>query len=395
MELLVVIAAELLAAVTLAGALVGGALALSVLLFLSECTWSLIRGRRPAPARGRGRAARRGLVALFVVIALALALLQTALLEPLARRGLASLAARGGPQVAFERLDAAVWRGRARVEGLTITPPGAAAPLRVRAVEIDVELRSLAGPRLIVDALVIEGLSGQLARGEGTRARGAARAPFVLRSLALRDAALTLVHGEATRQLTLESARVSPLRSDHALEDLLFRSEARGAVDSIAFSIERGASGNTWSIKQVPTAALSGRLDGFARWITGGGLSLTVETVAPAGGERGRLDFAVSLRGVRLEAPADADRRARLAAAAVTQVIAARAPLTLAFTVFVDPEVYRGARSLADVDLVAKIAMGLSHALRAQAGARSGPARPERPTRPAAPSRPRGPRRER
>ena len=345
MEPLVVLAAELLAAALIAGALVlVAAAALAAALAL--------RPRASAAAQLRRRLAR-AFAALFALALALLLLLPTLLLGPALRRVLADAAARTGYAVTFARADASLLRGALTLEGVVVDRPGVT-HLDLERAHLDLSWPSLLAPRVTVEALEIAGLRGYYSPPERTggppRPRGR---PFTVERLRLHGATLALpaAAGAATsgHRLVIDDLEVAPLRSDHAIEDLVFAAQGRLHLDALALTITRGDDASLWEVGDLPLADLHPYLPEAARAL-GGRLDLRVTAERFAG-----LRLLVRLRLRDLHAPG--------ARPWVDRALALAPPLELTHELRVDAERLTGALALADTDLLQRLLGALARAL--------------------------------
>ncbi|HRI07889.1 MAG TPA: hypothetical protein PKW35_08735 [Nannocystaceae bacterium] len=331
MEPLLVVLAELVAVASIAG----------VVAFVAALLAIVGVALRLIPAT-RGARLARGLARLFIAVFSASVVLLVILQGPAVglalRFALGGLAERVGYDLRFSEAHADVLTGELTLEGVRVERPG---ELRVdvERARIDVSWPSVLTSRFTVQEVELHGVRGFFGaptrprRGDARQAR-----PLTIERIDLRDAQIALPASSTSsgHRLEILELSVSPLRSDHAVEDLLAGARGRMRVDALDLAVLERNDGTRWEIAGIPLAKLPGVPEPLARAVDH--LDLTLD--ATASEDRIRLRCTVRLRGL---GPDEGGRLGRL--------IDASGVLSVAFEVTLDPD--PGAvMGLRDLDLV-------------------------------------------
>ncbi len=396
MEALVLLLAEfllgpLLAAlgglVTAAAAVLG---ALLELLFGLRARWRRAAAepaaaepatREPAAAsprwRRRVRWAVGGVLALALLSALAVELV---LFEPAVRWLAARVAASTGIAVAFARAEGSLLRGRVVLHETSLrraSSPTSTFDLVAARLEVDVAVLGVLGSPSAIDAVRVDGLRGAFARVAAPTPLQPRR-PFAIGELELRDARVAVT--DHTREtpleftLAIDEARTAPCRSQWLAFDVLFRTNARGALDGAPFTIATRSTSDgretRWQAPSLPLELAAAYIGGPLAWIDRGRVSVDV-TDRWQMGERAEveLDWQLVLEDVHASVPATASPLVRRVAEPIVAWLNERGErLPLAFRFKMDPQTFAGATSIQATELLELAQESLTAALAERAG---------------------------
>lgn len=309
MEALLLIVAELMTiplfvATALLIEFTGGALIGVVQLLLS-------RGdRRPSRARRWWRRIVWTSTGVLGLLLATLVFIDLVLYEQGLRLLLDHVERRSGVDLCFERASGNIFTGEVHLEGVTIRHSnGAEVALNIDAVDIDVAMLRLLEPAVPITRLELRGVRGAITRRHaaprGTRPGGRS---FVIERLAISDMAIDFedLAGTPLRSLPLavDDLELAPLRSDHALVDLLCHTRASGRARGVSFAAEPGR----WRAWDISLASAAARLGPAGKWLRGGQLDLAV--VCPAeDADPFDLRVEVGLSRLQFVPPSDSGRR--------------------------------------------------------------------------------------
>lgn len=363
MELLLALLAELLAVLTIAGAILCVAIALAALAALVLGLF----GRRVATSRLR-RGLRRAAIITIAAVTLALVLAQTVAAPALLRRALASVAAERGLHLTFEDAELSLLRGALRLRNARLDR-GEALALAGERVAIDVDWPSLLlGDRIRVEKLDLHGVTGRVHQSGALRLP---KIPATIDHLTLSaiDVAFARGGGDPHR-LTIKELSVAPLRSDQALFDLLLATSGRLKIDAFDVEVRRAPGLTTWSILGVPTAILGVELPPALRGLEA--LALDLEIAAEHDepiGDDAHLEVTLGVAAARGDPGRDSEEgRARRIAGALTRVARAAGFGELRFALTIDAAALRGQTSLDESALHHALHAALAGALRRWVG---------------------------
>jgi hypothetical protein len=262
-------------------------------------------------------------LATFVPLIAALLVINVFFLDPVARWVLARAGERTGSELSAQRVSGDIFTGQFVLENLRAhrqSESRTSFDLTARSVSADLDLWSLIVRPITFETLSVEGVSGTMrkpekrkrARGKGSAGDGdriKPRRKFVAHELTLRDVAIMLSAGEnAPVAVTLKSVRSAPFRSNFALYDGLFRSDATGQIDGRDFFIttQEVPKGQLtrWRIPDLPAATVSRFVTAPpAGWLREGTLNISVyDYWQIAGKAEIDMDWRIQMQGVRAEA---------------------------------------------------------------------------------------------
>lgn len=219
----------------------------------------------------------------------------------------------------------------------------------------------------VIDVLEIESLSGSVEHRRTNNAAKRAnprkaepvksRRSFVIETLRLSEVELTITDHTQPDQpfafpVTISSLEAIPLRSSHALFDLLFRANAEGALANQPFSISTtvlpDGRDTSWRVYDLPIELLSNYVGGVFKYIKTGVIDIEVDDQWRKA-RKTEIDthWKLTLKGVTAEAPENTGRWTRALADASVKYIndnGEHLPLCVDFTMNEDE--FKGAASL-------------------------------------------------
>ncbi|NVB40043.1 hypothetical protein G6O69_19515 [Pseudenhygromyxa sp. WMMC2535] len=402
MDALFVIVAELLAVPLLLWALI----ALDLTLGVAMSVVAVLLGRRTVTGalQHRWRSVRKRLLWSLIFLSTALLLADLVFFETLVSLSLARVDERDDLEVYYTKVEGSFILGRIEFEDLVLAgrrgqadAPSDRFELEIGEFVIDMDTARLLRLDFAVEELSLEGARGSwdhLAAAEaGARAQPPPARDFELERMHVGELALSLrdhTHpviaqdGAATPralQIELLELDLGPLRSETAVFDLLTHSRGRGSVAGLPFELTsaelEGRAQTTLEIRELPLDALARPLEARAGIRASGQADLRMTNrlhpaATPDQPAEVELDLALELRSLELSGGEDMSVRSKLMLqAAETTLERLGGDFPLAFTLRVNEDELRGMRSLADSDLVERVASASAEALRARLGERA------------------------
>jgi len=343
---------------------------------------------RPPGRRGRPRWIRWLTVAVLSLTGLlvtALVVTNVWFLDDVGRYLLRQQQQRTGIVITAEQISGNLFTGRFRAEGIAVqrlNHPAGLIDLTIARVDTQIAVwRVLANPR-VVESLTVSQMHGRFERGiagieppqksssfggvEITVGDGAItidrndkqrkRRSFRIDALSVRDLDITYV--DHLRQpalvvpITLATLTVAPLRSQWAVFDVLFRSNAIGTVAgrplTIATSGDELGRETQWHIDALPVAVLAAQIGGPCALLTAGTADVhVVDRWRRSDAERFIvMDWSVVLHDVRAALPeAPSPLLALLGGPAVRFINEQSGSIPLSFQVVIDENRFEGAAS--------------------------------------------------
>lgn len=181
-----------------------------------------------------------------------------------------------GVDLCFERARGNIFTGEVHLEGVTVRHSnGADVALNIDALDIDIAMLRLFEPAVPITGLHLRGVRGAITRRHTERpGTPAGHRPFVVERLVIEGLLIDFedLAGAPVRSLPLavESLELTPLRSDHALVDLLCHARARGRARGVSFGADPGG----WRVDDIPLASAGPRLGAAGKWLKGGQLDV-------------------------------------------------------------------------------------------------------------------------
>lgn len=301
-----------------------------------------------------------GIFASIVVIS---ALANLFFFEPTVRLIAAQAAQQKGIQLSFTSAQGNLFTGLVEIRGLTAkTANGRKTDYDIRSehVLVDVDVLSLLFSPVIIERVVVEGVSGSVTSKPPPQANTAnpeplkAKKSFVIKDLSVQNVSLKLLKGEANPlTLTLRSIKSQPFRSQYAIFDIFFRSSIRGDLDGHDIMIFSQASGEGrethWQLNDFPVAVIAQYVDKAPiNWFTRGSMDVRVSD-SWAHGERAEIDmdWSLILQDVRVEPPASATLLQKTLSAPIVNYINGReGPVDLSFSLRMNQDDFQSASSL-------------------------------------------------
>ena len=323
----------------------------------------------PMPKRQSPRWARWLMIASLGMLGLVVAavlVIDIWFADDLLRWALAGQERRSGVHVESEKIAASLLRGRYELSGVRATRhdhPAGEIDLSARTVSVSVPFWSAWKRTVPIRSVRIDGLRGSyhLGRSEGKNASQAddeqgyrsspdlERKPprkFSIESLEVADVEVEVTDYTRRRPIalpiTIGRMTSSPLRSNWALFDILFRSNADGTLMGRPFRITTGGDENgretKWSISDLPVEALSAMIGGPFSLITEGRCDVRVtDRWQLTGDGLIEMDWKIVLHDLRCEVPPNlCGTRRALANAVVAMLNANPIEVPLGFTLGID-----------------------------------------------------------
>jgi hypothetical protein len=289
-------------------------------------------------------------VGVFGLSLLGLLLIDLLLFAPALRIALDQIELRSGLDITFERADGNVFTGRLELTGVGIRRSGGGldVALTIREVALDVDMLGLHRDALPLSLVRAVGVRGSLVRRDAGEA--APTRPFVIAELALEDVQIDFEDAinAPFRSLPLEfdQLRVSPLRSEFAMLDVLCGSEARGSARGYGF----GAGGQAWHARGIPIGPAAHKFGAAGRWIRGGDLDVTLRCDGDRDAEQVPLTIDLRLHNFKIAPPGDGARN--LPASRIAAALAGLGPeMQLRFGFAIARERFRGASNVGRLGL--------------------------------------------
>lgn len=293
--------------------------------------FSFIPGRRQERRVGSG-AAKKMLIAFLAVGALIFAMLfvvNTFYFADSVRLVFDALERRSGIETRCSEINGSVFSGKISLDECAVARAGHASAdfqLELDSVDIDLQISSLLGTAEVQTAQ-IAGLRGLVRRHEpAEQVDGGVEKPrraFVIQDLTIEGVDVTLSGfnkdgGVFELPVQVNSATSAPLRSRLALFDVLFRSNATGAIAGAEFEIktagDSGGRQTVWRASDVPVASFGAMMGGVLSWFSDGVVDVYVEDRWRRGDRLEiDMDWRLGLRDVEVKAPDSAGAMTRLA----------------------------------------------------------------------------------
>jgi hypothetical protein len=284
-------------------------------------------GRRARAVEGleRWRKAFRKITAVaFVGLALTLGglvLANTLFFEPTIRYAVGLVAKRAGTELDFKAVSGNLFTGRFAFENINarrVSDTRRSFDLQVGKLSGTIDLWTLLNGPICFERLSVGSVSGTFRdperRGAGEGGdddeRIRAKRRFRIEELTLRDVRVALSKGDsdgAPVALSLTSVTSTPLRSNFAVFDLLFRSNVAGQIDGHDFFISTGKTDGgritQWRMQELPIASVSRFVDKPpVGWLREGTLTVNVdERWVLAKQAEIDMDWNIRMRGTRAE----------------------------------------------------------------------------------------------
>ncbi len=376
MELLVILLGEFLfipfitaavAVVSLSSSLIGSLLELYICWPDRRLPGIRNEDEAPPPPRKRPDHLHRVVklsAAIFASISLILVLANLFFFEPTVRLIAAQVAQQKGMQISFESAQGNLFAGLVELRGLTVkTENGRKADYDLRAdhVLVDLDVYSLLFSPVIIEQLVVDGVSGDVkSKAQPPQAQSARSDPlkpkksFVISNMSVRNVTLKLLKGEAEPlTLTLRSIESQPFRSQYAIFDAFFRSNITGDLDGHTIQITSQDTGNgretQWRLEDFPAGVIARYVDKAPiNWFAQGSLDVLVEDRWTLGDHAEiEMDWSLTLNDVRVEPPQNATILQRTASAPIVNYINGReGPLDLSFSLLMNEDEFESTSSL-------------------------------------------------
>jgi hypothetical protein len=331
------------------------------------------------PKRRTPRFIRWLVIASLSLLGLTLAaalVINTWFLDDLLRWALARQERHSGVHVECEKISASLWSGRYEVSGVRVTRsnhPAGEIDLSARSVTVSLPFWSAWKGTVPIRSLGVDGLRGRYHLGrrvehESSQPEGAPghrpspdleRKParhFVIDTLEITDLAVEVTDHTLRKPLslpiTIAHMTSSPLHSDWALFDILFRSNAEGSLMGRPFKIASSGDGagrvTAWTVSELPVEALDAIIGGPFSLITQGRCDVQVTDRWRLGVDHViEMDWKLILHDVHCEVPAELTGiRRTLAIAVVAMLNANPRQVPLGFTLHIDRNRFEGTTTL-------------------------------------------------
>jgi hypothetical protein len=309
----------------------------SVFAFL----FSFIPFGRREPRSGRA-APKKVFVALLVIAAILLGTLLVVnqfFFASSVRAVFDTLERRSGIQTACAEIDGSLFFGRIALGDCTIVRrehSSSEFDLALGSVELDLDVFSLFGTAELETAHVV-GLRGSVNRHQaqdGANESDAVQKPrraFVIQDLNIDsvDIALAGVNQDGAPYelpIRVASATSAPLRSQLALFDILFRSNANGSVAGADFEIKTSGDADGrqtyWSASQVPVADFGAMVGGTLAWFKTGVVDINiVDSWRRVGPLAIDMDWKLRFSEVEVQAPDSSGMLTKLATGPIVDYV--------------------------------------------------------------------------
>jgi len=329
--------------------------------------------RRPGTWR---RWIRWGLFAasgLTGAVLLALITINLWFIDDLARWLLDKQHQRSGIAITAGTIDGNMFTGRFHASDITVRRldhPAGLIDLTVRRLDAEISVWRVFANPIAVQSLSVEGIQGRFERGipgqapvmkkknanDEQKTKPKPKRHFAINALTI--TAVEVAYADHTRKrplilpVTVTRLTSTPLRSQWAVFDVLFRANASGTVAGRPFTItttgdELGRD-TQWHVEDLPVAVLADQIGGPFALLTGGTCDVhVVDHWRMSENERVIvMDWSVVLNQVKAEVPEDLSAlMALLAKPAVAFINAKRDRVPLSFRVEMDENRFNGATS--------------------------------------------------
>lgn len=272
--------------------------------------------------------------ALLLILLSAAAVANLFFFDSLTRWAFGQLEKRAGISISFERAEGSFWKGEFAFVNLKAARSGHPVSdfeLKVNTVELDVSMGDLVRQNIVFDSLTIEGVEGlfeQKVKG-GRRGREKKnrlpRRGFELNNFSLENLSLDYANFSAPREfraeLKLDYFRSDSIAGDSFVSDLLFKANASGSLNGLAFSLINDKRAgepfkSIWLCRDMPVTDLAALMGGPFDWFESGLADLAVANRQLSEGEPGKLmEWKLSLRDFQVRPPADSSAATRISAA--------------------------------------------------------------------------------
>ncbi len=386
MDVLFVIVAELLLIPIVLWALI----VLDLVLGVVGGTAGFLLGRR-SPSEVvyyKWKRLVRRVLGSFALLGIALILVDLLFFAPLVGVALASVDERDDLELRYADVEGSFILGRIEFHQLEVAgmrgpagDPSGRFELSVDQLVVDIDTSALLAATFAVEELAVDGV-----RGRYDRLRAGSPKPrkddgfelpreFLVQRLHVGDVQLDLHDQtrapERDLSVTLAELDLGPLRSDHAVFDLLYRARGRGSIAGVAFELSsldvEGQPQMILDVHELPLDQLGAALERAAGVRATGSAELHLVNRYDGQRDPPEIELAVTLtlRELQLE-PGE---RATLTSKVMLE-LAERAlgklgsDLPLEFAVRVDERELAGARSLVESGVLEQVSQALAEALR-------------------------------
>lgn len=298
-----------------------------------------------------------GAAGLLLVLLTALAVANAFFFESLTGWAFGQAEKRAGISLTYGRVEGSLWTGRFSfrdLEARRSDHPGSVFDFQVDAAEVDISMHDLLLRKVVFDRLQVAGVKGsfeQLAKAEpaaqSPKKKGLKpRRSFVINNFDLdgvtvhyRDQTLARPR---TADFKLDHLRAEAISSRTVAADLLFRSNAAGSLNGVAFSIvndKRTESSRTaWTCNNLTVSALAALMGGPFDWFKEGRVDILVDNQGLA--EQGvTMDWNLTFRDFQVQAPAGSSPAVKVWSGPVTAYLNGKSEdLELGFTFKLSPE---------------------------------------------------------
>lgn len=240
-----------------------------------------------------------------------------------------TLERRSGVETHCSEISGSVFSGQISLAECTVARAGHASSdfqLELDSADIDLRIGSLFGTAEVQTAQ-ITGLRGRVRRhAPQEQVDGAVEKPrraFVIHDLTIENVDVTLAGfnkdgGVFELPVEVDSATSAPLRSRLALFDVLFRSNATGAIAGAEFEVRTSGDSSgrqtVWRASDVPVASFGAMTGGALSWFSSGVVDVYVEDRWRRGDRLEiDMDWRLGLRDVEVKAPDSAGVMTRVA----------------------------------------------------------------------------------
>lgn len=298
-----------------------------------------------------------GAAGLMLVLLAALAVANTFFFESLTGWAFGQAEKRAGISLTYGQVEGSLWTGRFSFRDLAarrLDHPRSTFDFRVEAAEVDISMSRLLLRKVVFDRLQVAGVEGrfeQLTKAEpaapGPKKKGLKpRRSFVINNFDLDGVTVAYHNRTLTRplaaELKLDHLRAEVISSRSIAADLLFRSNAAGSFDGVAFSIvndkRRDSSRSTWQCDNLTVGALAALMGAPFDWFEGGRVDVRVNNQSLAG-KGVIMDWNLTFRDFQIQAPAGSSPAVKAWATPVTAYLNSKSDdLDLGFTFKLSPD---------------------------------------------------------
>jgi len=331
------------------------------------------------PKRGTPRWVRWLVIASLSLLGLTIAaalVINAWFVDDLLRWALARQERHSGVHVECEKISASLWSGRYELSGVRVTRsnhPAGEIDLSARSVTVTLPVWSAWKRTVPIRSLGVDGLRGRYHLGRPVERKGSQpedapgrrsspdleRKParhFEIDTLEITDLAVEVADDPRRKPLalpiTIAHMTSSPLRSDWALFDILFRSNADGSLFGRPFKISSSGDDagrvTAWSASDLPVEALNATIGGPFSLITQGRCDVQVTDRWRLGADHViEMDWKIILHDLHCEVPAELTGIRRTMAIAVVAMLNANPKqVPLGFTLHIDRNRFEGTTTL-------------------------------------------------